>query len=50
MIKRWKRLEADQEKINILHEVLKINSTICKILVQREIDDFEKSKAYIIDK
>ena len=46
MTKRWKRLEADQEKINFLHEALKINPTICKILVQREIDDFEKSKAY----
>jgi single-stranded-DNA-specific exonuclease len=46
MTKRWKKLEADQEKINFLHDVLTINPTICKILVQRSIDDFEKSKAY----
>ena len=46
MTKRWKRLEANEEKINFLQEALKINSTICKILVQRGLDDFDKSKAY----
>ena len=46
MIKRWKRLEADGGKVNQLQDTLKINPTICKILVQRGIDDFEKSKAY----
>jgi single-stranded-DNA-specific exonuclease len=46
MIKRWKKLEAEDEKVNFLHESLKISPVICKILVQRGIDDFEKSKAY----
>ena len=46
MTKRWKRLEADGGKVNQLQDALKINPTICKILVQRGIDDFEKSKAY----
>ncbi len=46
MTKRWKRLEADKGKVKFLHEALKINPAICKILVQRGIDDFEKSKAY----
>jgi single-stranded-DNA-specific exonuclease len=46
MTKRWKKLDADEEKVNFLHEALKISPTICKILVQRGIDDFEKSKAY----
>src|SRR5258705_2405587 len=46
MLKRWKRLAADNGKVNYLHEVLKITPTLCKILVQRGIDDFEKSKAY----
>jgi len=46
MIKRWKKLEAEEEKVTFLHESLKISPVICKILVQRGIDDFEKSKAY----
>lgn len=46
MSKRWKRLEATEAAINSLHEALKINPVLCKILVQRAIDDFEKSKAY----
>ncbi len=39
-------MAADGEKVKQLHEVLNINTTICKILVQRGIDDYEKSKAY----
>jgi len=46
MTKRWKLLKADGEKVNYLHEALKINTSICKILVERTIDDYEKSKAY----
>ena len=46
MIKRWNRLAAESEKITHLQEALKINPVLCKILVQRDIDDFEKSKAY----
>jgi single-stranded-DNA-specific exonuclease len=46
MTKRWKKLEAEETRVNFLHESLKISTTICKILVQRGIDTFEKSKAY----
>ncbi len=46
MKKRWTLLTAPDEKVAALKESLKINSTICKILVQRGIDDFEKSKAF----
>ncbi|MBL0357059.1 MAG: single-stranded-DNA-specific exonuclease RecJ [Chitinophagaceae bacterium] len=46
MTKRWKRLEAADEKVKQLHEVLKINTALCSILVQRGIDDFDKSKTY----
>jgi single-stranded-DNA-specific exonuclease len=46
MIKRWNSLAAESEKIKSLHESLKINTVLCKILVQRGIDDFDKSKAY----
>ncbi len=46
MRKRWNRLEAANEKVKQLQETLTINPTLCKILVQRGIDDFDKSKAY----
>jgi single-stranded-DNA-specific exonuclease len=46
MTKRWKRLTAAEDKVTHLHEALNINTTICKILVQRGVDDFEKSKAF----
>ncbi|MEI9934790.1 MAG: single-stranded-DNA-specific exonuclease RecJ [Ferruginibacter sp.] len=46
MEKRWNILSADDTKVNILQESLKINPTLCKILVQRGIDTFEKAKHY----
>ncbi|MEP7107828.1 MAG: single-stranded-DNA-specific exonuclease RecJ [Ferruginibacter sp.] len=46
MNKRWNILTADISKEAALHESLKINRTICKILVQRGIDDFFKARAF----
>lgn len=46
MQKRWKILTAENEKIIALQEALKINQTICKILVQRGFDTFEKAKNF----
>lgn len=46
MKKRWKKLQAEEVAVNSLHEALKINKVLCKILVQRGYDDFEKSKAF----
>ena len=46
MQKRWNILYANNEDVKKLHTALKINETICKILVQRSIDDFEKAKNY----
>ncbi|MBI1779823.1 MAG: DHH family phosphoesterase, partial [Sphingobacteriales bacterium] len=46
MEKRWNILSADREKVNTLYQKLKVHPAICKILVQRDIDDFEKSKHY----
>ena len=46
MQKRWNLLRADEQKINALHEALKINKTLCNILIQRGIDDFEKAKQF----
>jgi len=46
MQKRWNILQADEEKINLLRDALKINTILCHLLVQRGIDDFEKAKQY----
>ncbi|MCZ2222600.1 MAG: single-stranded-DNA-specific exonuclease RecJ [Chitinophagales bacterium] len=46
MQKRWNILEADSGKVASLKNDLKINETICKILVQRGIDNYEKAKDY----
>src|SRR5665213_954524 len=46
MEKRWKILSANEEKVNTLQRLLQISSSICKILVQRGIDTYEKAKDY----
>src|SRR6188508_2227829 len=46
MNKRWNILTCEEGKETALFESLKINSTLCRILVQRGIDDFEKARAY----
>jgi single-stranded-DNA-specific exonuclease len=46
MQKRWKILQAAEDKITSLHEALKVNRTLCKILVQRGIDDFDKARQF----
>lgn len=46
MEKRWKICEADKQKTDILQKKLGINRALCKILVQRHIDTFEKAKDY----
>lgn len=46
MNKRWNILTGDNEKEKLLTESLKINATLCKILVQRGVDDFEKSRTF----
>jgi single-stranded-DNA-specific exonuclease len=46
MEKRWTILTADEEKINTLQSQLKIHPALCKILVQRGIENFEAAKNY----
>ena len=46
MEKRWKILSGDERKIIALQQSLQISYVLCKILVQREIDTFEKAKNY----
>ncbi len=46
MEKRWNILQADENKTAALQESLKINKTLCSVLVKRDIDTFEKAKSY----
>jgi single-stranded-DNA-specific exonuclease len=46
MDKRWNILKADSLKVADLQAALNINSTLCSILVQRSIDDYEKAKSF----
>ena len=46
MEKRWNILQADESKAETLHQVLKINKTICNVLAERGFDTFEKAKQY----
>src|ERR1700760_4472466 len=43
MKKRWKILSPNEEKVLQLQQNLHINKTLCRILVQRNIDTFEKA-------
>ena len=44
MEKRWTILSADEQRVNSLREALKINNTICSVLVQRGIDNYDAAK------
>ena len=46
MVKRWNILDAENDKVEALRSSLNINRTICKILVQRGIDTYEKARSY----
>ncbi|HLL42585.1 MAG TPA: single-stranded-DNA-specific exonuclease RecJ, partial [Segetibacter sp.] len=46
MQKRWRVLNAEQEKVTSLQKELKVNEVICKILVRRGFDTFSKAKSF----
>ena len=46
MEKRWTILSANETKVNSLKEALNINYTICSILVQRGIDNYNTAKQF----
>jgi single-stranded-DNA-specific exonuclease len=46
MQKRWNLKKANEEEVLALHESLKIHSALCRILIQRGFDTFEKAKSY----
>ncbi len=44
--KRWRINQAEPQKVEALHGVLKINKALCKILVQRGIETYEAAKSF----
>jgi single-stranded-DNA-specific exonuclease len=46
--KRWNILSYDEQKVNALHDQLKVSKTICKILTQRHFDTYDNSKEYFL--
>lgn len=46
MTKRWKILQANDADVTELQNALKINRTLCKILVQRGITTFDEAKDF----
>jgi len=46
MDKRWNILKAEKDRLTVLQHALNINKTLCNILVQRDIDDFEKARSF----
>jgi len=46
MKKRWKIIKPDETIVDSLQQSLKINSTLCKILAARGIENYEQAKDY----
>lgn len=46
MQKRWTIEQADAQRIQQLQQQLKIHPALCKILVQRGMDSYEKAKDF----
>lgn len=48
MEKRWNILSYNVEKTTYLQNKLKVSSTICKILTQRNCEDYDSSEKYFV--
>ncbi|CAN5656774.1 single-stranded-DNA-specific exonuclease RecJ [soil metagenome] len=46
MEKRWKVLEANNENVQLLRDVLGIHPTLCNLLDQRGLSTFDKAKSF----
>jgi single-stranded-DNA-specific exonuclease len=44
--KRWTLHEADEDRVQRLYEQLRVNRSLCKILVQRGYDNLDAARAY----
>ena len=50
MEKRWKILPYNSKEIDSIHSDLKVSKTICKILSQRNFNNYEVSQHYFVPK
>lgn len=48
MSKRWKKIPGDPEKASALQTTLKVHPTLCSLLVQRGITDFEQARSFFV--
>ena len=48
MQKRWNILPYNKEKVDVLHNELKVSKTICKILTQRNFETYSLAKEYFV--
>ncbi len=48
MQKRWNILPYDEEAAAVLHDQLKVSKTLCNILTQRYIDNYDKAKDFFV--
>lgn len=48
MKKRWNILPFEEQSADKLHHMLKINKSICKILTQRQIIDFDSARNFFV--
>jgi len=46
MQKRWVLKSWDEEKVNKLHETLKVHPILCRLLIQRGIETFEQARSF----
>lgn len=46
MNKRWVLKETDEESVEQLYQALRINRTLCKLLVQRNVKTYEEAKRF----
>lgn len=46
LLKRWRILEADVALVDFLHSELNVSLVVCRLLVQRGIDNYLKAKKY----
>ena len=46
MEKKWNIYEADEIKVKLLQQALNINSSICRMLVERGIETFDEAKKF----
>ncbi|MCB9047726.1 MAG: single-stranded-DNA-specific exonuclease RecJ, partial [Chitinophagales bacterium] len=46
MIKRWTLKPADEQITDHLHDVLKVNPVLCRLLTIRGITDYDSAKTF----